>query len=169
MVSQRNSPNFIEINNICKKLRDGFTVSRISSMFNVSRSTVYAIKRSEKFRLHKGSTDDEVKCNSKKKRLLANRAVNECLWNWYKSISGNNVPINGGVMKMKAKELASKLAVSDFSASDVWLQNFKTKHGIVFKKLSRFGGDAVQENISCTVRSGTTAEQDALNKVICIN
>ena len=45
-----------------------------------------------------------------------------------------NVPISGPIMKIKAKELALKMGHSEFQCSTGWLERFKQRHSIVFRR-----------------------------------
>ena len=47
-----------------------------------------------------------------------------------------NVPISGLIMKIKAKELALalKMGHSEFQCSTGWLERFKQRHSIVFRR-----------------------------------
>lgn len=47
----------------------------------------------------------------------------------------NELPVDGPMLKLKSEELAKKLTIPDFKASTGWLDNFKTHHGISFKKI----------------------------------
>ncbi|GFX99573.1 HTH CENPB-type domain-containing protein [Trichonephila clavipes] len=47
---------------------------------------------------------------------------------------GQNIPMNGSLLKEKAKAFAKELGI-EFSASEGWLSNFKKRNGIVFKKM----------------------------------
>ena len=48
----------------------------------------------------------------------------------------NNLPINGPLLTTKAKQLAERLDVDDFICSVGWLNRFKARHRILFRKLS---------------------------------
>ena len=49
-----------------------------------------------------------------------------------------NVPNDGNFLKEKEKTLAEKMNIDvDFKASDGWFGKFKSRHGLVFKKLRR--------------------------------
>ena len=45
-----------------------------------------------------------------------------------------NVPISGPIMKIKAKELVLKMGHSEFQCSTGWLERFKQRHSIVFRR-----------------------------------
>ena len=55
---------------------------------------------------------------------------------WFRDARKNNLPINGPLLTTKAKQLAEKLDVEDFKCSVGWLNRFKARHGILFRKIS---------------------------------
>ncbi len=46
------------------------------------------------------------------------------------------IPLSGPVIKKKAQEIAKKLEVSDFCASNGWLDRYKQRHRISFHQIS---------------------------------
>ncbi|GFU88693.1 uncharacterized protein TNCV_4443701 [Trichonephila clavipes] len=59
--------------------------------------------------------------------------LEQCLVSWMRQCRGQNIPMNGSLLKEKAKAFAKELGI-EFSASERWLSNFKKRNGIVFKK-----------------------------------
>ena len=68
-------------------------------------------------------------------RQFAHEDLEEVLFVWFSQTRTINIPISGPTLKMKAKELTPKLGHCGFSCSTGWLERFKSKHGIVFKKI----------------------------------
>lgn len=60
--------------------------------------------------------------------------VEKCLLEWIKQILDTKIPIDGPLLKEKARDFATKLGVQNFSASNGWLEGFKRRHDIAFKK-----------------------------------
>lgn len=44
---------------------------------------------------------------------------------WFNEIRSKNIPVNGEIVKMKAKDFADQLGVVGFNASNGWLDKFK--------------------------------------------
>jgi hypothetical protein len=63
------------------------------------------------------------------------------LFTWYQKARGSNIPVDGTILKEKAKIIAAKLNIDCFSASSGWLSRFKDRHGLVFKKLAGESGE----------------------------
>lgn len=54
---------------------------------------------------------------------------------WFKAARDQNIPISGPMLVTKAEEFAGKLDQTDFKASNGWLENFKSRQGITFKRV----------------------------------
>jgi hypothetical protein len=58
------------------------------------------------------------------------------LFTWYQQAHTSNIPNDGTTLRKKAKIIASQLNIDNFSASNGWVNRFKDRHGLVFKKLA---------------------------------
>jgi hypothetical protein len=58
------------------------------------------------------------------------------LFTSYQQERAPNIPIDGNILREKAKIIAAKLNTDYFSASSGWLIRFKDQHGLFFKKLA---------------------------------
>jgi hypothetical protein len=57
------------------------------------------------------------------------------LFTWYQQARASKIPIDGTILREKAKMIAAKLNVDYFSAPSGLLSRFKDRCGLVFKKL----------------------------------
>ena len=77
--------------------------------------------------------------SSKRKRLrtAGYPEVEEALLKWFKVARSKTVTISGPFMMGKARELAERLGVPEgqFKVSSGWLERFKERHGISFKRV----------------------------------
>ena len=73
----------------------------------------------------------------KKLRTAGHPEVEEALLKWFKTARDNNIPLSGPFMMQRAGELAEKLGVpaGEFKCSNGWLDRFKDRHGISFKRI----------------------------------
>ena len=74
---------------------------------------------------HKVRNGSNLRCNQKPIQLLI----------WFREIRAANLPIGGPVLKEKALQIAEKLGITIFNASDGWLTKFRTRHGIVLRSV----------------------------------
>jgi hypothetical protein len=55
---------------------------------------------------------------------------------WYRQARASNIPIDGTILRGKAKMIAAQLNTENCTASKGWIVRFKDRHGLVYKKLA---------------------------------
>ncbi|GBN20416.1 hypothetical protein AVEN_177695-1 [Araneus ventricosus] len=68
-------------------------------------------------------------------RIAGHPDLEECLIKWFKQCRYCNLLIGGNELKEKAEQFAQKLGHKDLKSSNGWLEHFKNRHNIVFRKL----------------------------------
>ena len=122
------------------------TKSEIARRYELPRSTLSTIlKNKEKFK-HMFATS-KLKPGIKRCRLATYQDVEEALFSWFKQARCMNVPISGPIMKIKAKELALKMGHSEFQCSTGWLERFKQRHSIVFRRVTGEEGSVNEDMV----------------------
>ncbi|XP_046406279.1 tigger transposable element-derived protein 4-like [Ischnura elegans] len=91
------------------------------------------------------------KCGSASKKRKTGKEstfaeLETVLFNWFQQARESNIPIDGVILKEKAK-IATQLNVENFKASKGWISRFKNRHGLVFKKLV---GESAEVNAEST-------------------
>uniref|UniRef100_A0A0N5BIQ4 HTH CENPB-type domain-containing protein n=1 Tax=Strongyloides papillosus TaxID=174720 RepID=A0A0N5BIQ4_STREA len=76
----------------------------------------------------------------KKPRTCKYEIINDGLYTWFQS--NNNLIITGDILKEKGKELARIHNVDGFTGSNGWLQKFKTRYNIKYKKFHGEAGES---------------------------
>ena len=61
--------------------------------------------------------------------------VEAALLKWFHGVRAKNIPISGALLREKSKDLAKLLGKENFQPSNGWLQCFKDRPGIVFKRV----------------------------------
>jgi len=70
----------------------------------------------------------------KRKRTGKAEDVEEALLRWFAQARSRQLPISGPLLTEKATQLAEGLGIQDFKATDSWLQRWKERNNIKFKK-----------------------------------
>lgn len=142
---KRNIIKFVEDNPAKKKID-------IAKEFNIPPSTLGTILKSkDKFESGSGLPS---KC--KKMKSCEFKDVEECVLKWLKQCRDKNLPIGGPILQEKAQQFAKDLNHENFRASNGWLQNFKKRHELVFRKVC--GESASVDNDVCVQWKDTLAE-----------
>ena len=102
----------------------------IGKKFELDRSTVSRISKNRES-LKEQATSGLL--SVKRKRTFKEEDVDAALFLWTKQKLEQNARLNLPIMKTKATELAKELG-HDFEPTDGWLNRFKSRHGLKFKK-----------------------------------
>lgn len=116
---------------IVNAFESGKSRNQILCEFGLAESTYYRIIKSKELIKSQCAEGNE---NIKRSRLCMFPDVEKCLLEWIKQTLDKNVPINGPLLKQKFKDFATKLGITNSSASNGWLEGFKKRHGISFMK-----------------------------------
>ncbi|XP_054737831.1 tigger transposable element-derived protein 6-like [Anastrepha obliqua] len=68
-------------------------------------------------------------------------------FNWFAKARSQNIPISGPILKAKAMEIAGKLGVPNFNASDGWLNKRRIRNNVAFKCVSGEAADVNQDGV----------------------
>ena len=72
--------------------------------------------------------------------------LNVLVWEWFQKARATNIPVSGPLLQEKALEFGKELKVTDFKASNGWLECFRKRHAISFSVISGESA-SVPENI----------------------
>lgn len=118
---------------IINAFESGKSRCEIRSEFGLPESSYYKII---KFKDSIKSQCSEGHGKIKRIRLSEFPDVEKCLLEWIKQTLDKNIPIDGPLLKQKSQDFALKLGVENFSASNGWLEGFKKRNDISFKKVA---------------------------------
>lgn len=127
---KRKSLSLIDKLKIITQIEQGATQAEVARQSLLPKQTVQNIwSKREKIK------EDAKNVNSgyKKVRKCDYPTLDSSLIQWFNLQRARNVPISGPILKGKAMELANELGISEFKASEGWLESWKKRHGIVFK------------------------------------
>lgn len=113
-----------------EKLGRKVNFTAIGKKFDVDRTTVARISKS---RENLQDVTTRGKLTQKRKRPFKEEDVDAALEMWIKSKLEQDARLNLPILKTKATELARELG-HDFVPSDSWLNRFKDRHNLKFKR-----------------------------------
>lgn len=111
-------------------------VRAVAEKFDIGKTQVSDILKNKVYLLQ---TFVEQGSENSKRRFPKSdgEIIDTVIFQWYLHARVNNLPISGPLLKEKALELASKVGLNDFKASNGWLQKFKERHQISYKNTYR--------------------------------
>lgn len=79
----------------------------------------------------------ESNANSRRKRVRTGKDVDveKALVEWVKNARQQDIPISGPILTEKAKYLATQMNKPDFTPTNGWLDRWKDRNNIVYKKI----------------------------------
>ncbi|KAL1437462.1 hypothetical protein MTO96_048850 [Rhipicephalus appendiculatus] len=59
--------------------------------------------------------------------------LDETLLTWFRQARAAGINFDGSILREKAMEVADRLGITDFAASNGWIDRFRKRHGIAYK------------------------------------
>ncbi|CAI6377575.1 unnamed protein product [Macrosiphum euphorbiae] len=113
--------------------KDKLTVKQICELFKCGKSQVYNIlKQKNEIKEQWMNGNGRMK---RKPKSNANEEINNLTWEWFVSARAKNIPISGPIIQTKARQIAEQMSVTEFKASNGWLESFKNQHNIVWHQI----------------------------------
>jgi DNA-binding Lrp family transcriptional regulator len=103
----------------------------IAAKLKISSSTLNSIIKNRE-KIESSAREGVSNC---RKRVRGGKFcdLEDVLLKWFKQARSSNVPLDGVLVREKASYLADKMGISDFKASNGWVEGFKKRHGIVYR------------------------------------
>ena len=118
-------------------------IRKLATVFNCGKTQISCILQNKKRirELFEGNTTDDIYQTRKRARLSKFCDVNDALYQWFCLASTKNIHPSGNILMEKAREIAEKLSIPGFKASNGWLDRWKKKHNIKQLKVCGESGD----------------------------
>lgn len=119
---------------------------KIAENYGVSEATVSMIVKNRN-KIEEAMTKSECSGSAKRLRKSTFEDLDTALYEWFKQVRSNGVPVNGPIMFKKAEELAERLGLEEFRGSKGWFERFKKRRGITFQKQVGEAGAVSEETV----------------------
>lgn len=140
---------------IIQQVLSGRPQVEVAREFNISKQTISDYMKNKDKIL--GATETSSRSEQKRVRQGVHPQSEEALSIWLKATVAQRVPVSGHLLKQKAETLALRLGIDGFKFSDGWLQNFKKRYDLAFKKMCGESG-AVDSTLVANYRGGKLVE-----------
>ncbi|XP_047984684.1 tigger transposable element-derived protein 6-like [Leguminivora glycinivorella] len=114
-------------------VKSGLKRKDVAVQFGIHESTLSIILKNKDELLKKQESGESLLC--KRRRIAEFPNLEQCLFTWFKQCRNKNISVSGPILKEKAEEFAKSLQIHNFKASNGWLENFKKRHDLAFKKV----------------------------------
>lgn len=119
---------------VIQAINSGKKCSLVAEEFHIPRSTLSTFLR-DKDKIYASVASGSVSSKTKRLRTAKYENLETELLQWFKNVRHNNVSLSGPIIRIKAKEIADRLKISDFQFSDGWFARFKKRHNITSQKV----------------------------------
>lgn len=120
--------------------------TKIAESLNISESTLRTIivKRKE---IQKRA----IEGSNKRKKIKHGKYYNleQILIQWINKRHDSSAPVNGPIIQRKALKIAKSLKITDFTATNGWLDRFKKRNLIFYRSANRRPNPVNVEDINC--------------------
>lgn len=73
--------------------------------------------------------------------------MNTLTYDFFRLRRSKDIPVSGPMLQIYAKKIADAIIVSEFVASNGWLESFRRRHNISFKVISGESNDFPQRKL----------------------
>ncbi|KAL1453534.1 hypothetical protein MTO96_043753 [Rhipicephalus appendiculatus] len=96
--------------------------------------------------------------------------LDDALLTWFKQACAAGINFDGSILREKAMEIADRLGITDFAASNGWIDRFRKRHGIAYKThcFARcgFGMDGEEETAIEDEEPEAASSEEELNEAM---
>ena len=76
-------------------------------------------------------SNPHISSRKRRSRRTGNEETNRLVWEWYTAQRDQGIRVTGPMLQREARSIARGLGISNFAASNGWLDSFRRLHNIV--------------------------------------
>lgn len=80
-------------------------------------------------------SNPHISSRKRRSRRTGNEETNRLVWEWYTAQREQGIRVTGPMLQREARSIARGLGISNFAASNGWLDSFRRLHNIVSPSL----------------------------------
>ncbi|XP_055331826.1 jerky protein homolog-like [Paramacrobiotus metropolitanus] len=124
---------------IIQAVDEGLSYRQIGTKFGISHSSVTAILKARR-KLERIVKEDRPVNRKRIFTRMRFERVDTLAWRFFSECRTRHFHVSGVMLKSKAKQIADNFGISDFAASNGWLESFRQRHNISFRNLAEEAG-----------------------------
>lgn len=132
---------------LIKYKEEKLPVSQLRAMFGISKTQVYDIINNKSKILE--ACEDNYDVSRKKIKIISPyEELNDKIFQWFCSVRSKNIPVSGPLIQEKALEVAAKMNLPEFKASNGWLDKWKKTNNVNMHKVCGEDADVNTSTVS---------------------
>lgn len=139
---KRRELNFADRIKVITARNAGKSLRHLASEFGCGKTQILNILvQREKYMREweeKATGNPHFRSRKRRVRRTSNGETNRLVWEWYCAQKESGVHITGPALQKEARSIAKRLGISNFAASNGWLESFRRVHNIVIIFIKMF-------------------------------
>lgn len=119
------------------------SVRELAGIFECVKTQVYKVLKDKATTVqrYESNSSNDIRRSLKHSRKSPSARINDLLYEWFLVAVGKNIYPDGPKLCEKAREIAKRLNIHDFKASNGWLEKWKVRHNIKRMAVSGESGE----------------------------
>ena len=134
---------------VVDRLEKGESARMIATSLAVGKTQIQAIASDKVEIKRRWQEGENGKRKYGKQRKCGYPDLDDAVWSWFCEARSRNIPMSGRLIQEKAAVLATAIGHDDFTASNGWLDRWKTRHNVRCSVLN--GESADVHNSLCSI------------------
>ena len=125
----------------------GISSRTLAKSFDCGKTQIQTILKNKDHikELYESNASDNLKQFRKRSRKSEYSEINDALYKWFQLASSKNIHPDGKILMEKAIEIAQRLGIDEFKASNGWLTRWKERYNVKQRVISgESGADTVE-------------------------
>ena len=115
---------------VVDRLEKGESARMIATSLAVGKTQIQAIASDKVEIKRRWQEGENGKRKYGKQRKCGYPDLDDAVWSWFCEARSRNIPMSGRLIQEKAAVLATAIGHDDFTASNGWLDRWKTRHNV---------------------------------------
>ena len=122
---------------------------KLAKTFDCGRTQIQTILKNKDHikDLYESNASDSLKQFRKRSRKSEYSEINDALYKWFQLASSKNIHPDGKILMEKGIEIAQRLGIDEFKASNGWLSRWKERYNVKQRVVSGESGDVRTDTV----------------------
>ena len=134
--NRRQELSFAERIQVISARKSGKSMRQLAVQFGCGKTQILNILGQRELYLREwdekeAELNPHISSRKRRSRVTGNEETNRLVWDWYNAQKDLGIRVTGPMLQREARSIARTLEISNFAASNGWLDSFRRIHNIV--------------------------------------